>query len=442
MRLIEHDTPNTDSAGRRGMGVRRTMVFGAIVITLFFGGFGVWAAFAPLESAAIAQGVLSVSGKRKTVQHLEGGIVSEILVKEGDTVTAGQTLLVLDDTRAGASFSLLRGQYRSAAALKARLEAERDGLERVRYPEWLREAVVKDNVDDFLATQGRIFHARAKSLDNRTAIYNQRIAQLREEAIGLKEEIGAQDRQIGLLQDEIDGMRVLVKKGFEGKSRLLSLERRKAEVAGERARNRAQIARVEQKIGETRLTVVELWNTRLNEIVAELGDVETRMSDLRESMSAARNELSRTRVTAPVSGTVVNLRVFTRGGVVRQGQPLVDIVPTGEALVIVAQIAPTDIDSVYPDLVAQVRLTAFSQLTTPILSGTVLQVSADSLTDERTGIPYYEVRVALNPGQPELASLKLQPGMQAEVMIITGKRTALEYLLKPIVTSFGRALRE
>ena len=166
------------------------------------------------------------------------------------------------------------------------------------------------------------------------------------------------------------------------------------------------------------------------------------MSDLRESMSAARNELSRTRVTAPVSGTVVNLRVFTRGGVVRQGQPLVDIVPTGEALVIVAQIAPTDIDSVYPDLVAQVRLTAFSQLTTPILSGTVLQVSADSLTDERTGIPYYEVRVALNPGQPELASLKLQPGMQAEVMIITGKRTALEYLLKPIVTSFGRALRE
>ena len=434
--------PKARAAGPRGMGVGRIMLFGVVVIALFFGGFGVWAVYAPLESAAIAGGVLSVSGKRKTVQHLEGGIVAEILIEEGDVIAAGQPLILLDDTRARASLSLLEGQHRSASALKARLEAERDGLPRVRYPEWLRRAVEEDGEDDFIATQDRIFEARARSLGNRTAIYRQRIAQLQEEAIGLGEEVEAQDRHIDLLEEEIGGIEKLIEKGFEGKQRLLALERRKAEVEGRRAQNRARTARVEQRIGETRLTIAELGNARLTEVVAELREVETRRSDLRERMAAARNVFSRTRITAPVAGTVVNLRVFTRGGVIGAGDPLMDIVPAGDELVIEARIEPTDIDTVYPDLPAQVRLTAFSHLTTPILSGTVLQVSADRLADERTGRAFYEARVALDPGQPELADLKLQPGMPAEVMIITGKRTALDYLLKPILASLGRALRE
>ena len=443
MKLLEDKgRPEAAPARQRGMGIGRTMVFGIVVIALFFGAFGAWAVFAPLESAAIAPGVLGVSGKRKTVQHLEGGIVADILVEEGDRVAAGQTLIVLDDTRARSSFSLLQGQHRSAAALKARLEAERDGLPEVRYPDWLRKAVTEDDADDFLSTQDRIFQARARSLGNRTAIYEQRIAQLHEEATGLKEEIKAQDRQIGLLEEEIDSIRELVEKGFEGKQRLLSLARRKAEVEGRRAQNRARIARVEQRVGETRLTIVELGNVNLNEVVAELREVEARMSDLRESMSAARNVFARTRATAPVAGTVVDLRVFTRGGVVGEGDPLMDIVPADGDLVIEARIDPTDIDTVYTGLPAQVRLTAFSHLTTPMLTGTVLKVSADRLTDERTGVPYYEARVQLDPGQPELADLNLQPGMPAEVMIITGKRTALDYLLKPIVASFRRALRE
>ena len=442
MKLIEDRSGTAAHPGRRGMGIARTVVFGGIVVLLFFGAFGVWAAFAPLESAAIAPGVLSVSGKRKTVQHFEGGIISDILVEEGDTVTAGQTLLVLDDTRVGAAFSLLQGQYRSAAALKARLEAERDGLERVRYPLWLETAVEGGDTVDYLATQDRIFRARARSLDNRSAIYRQRIAQMREEAIGITEEIKAQDRHITLLDEEIESIRALVRKGFEGKSRMLALERRREEVAGKRALNRAKIARVEQRIGETRLTIIALENERQNEVVAELREVETRISDLRERMSAARDELLRTRVTAPVAGTVVNLRVFTRGGVVREGHRLMDIVPSGSNLVIEARVPPTEIDVVYANLPAQVRLTAFSHLTTPPLNGTVLRVSADRFTDERTGIAYYEAQIGLDPGQPELAGLRLQPGMPADVMIITGKRTALDYLLKPIVASFGRALRE
>ncbi len=427
---------------RRDMGVAPTMVFGMIVIVVFLGGFGAWAGFAPLESAAIAQGVVSVSGKRKTVQHLEGGIVAHILVREGDVVAAGEALVVLDDTQARASFSLLRAQHRSAAALKARLEAERDGLAEIRRSGSLREAVAEDAGDDVLATQERIFRARARSLENRTAIHRRQIEQLRAEAAGLVEEIETQDRQLALLEEEISALRGLVAKGVEGKPRLLALQRTKAEVAGARARNRSQVARVGQRVEETHLTIEELGNERLSGVVAELREVETRMSDLRERLASARNVLSRTRVLAPVAGTVVNLRVFTRGGVVGPGEPLTDLVPAGDRLVVEARVEPTDIDSVHPGLTAQVRLTAFSQLKTPPLSGKVTRVSADRLVDTMTGAAYYEARIVLDADQPELAGLRLQPGMPAEVMIVTGERTALEYLLEPIVTSLGRALRE
>ena len=181
---------------------------------------------------------------------------------------------------------------------------------------------------------------------------------------------------------------------------------------------------------------------RLNDVVAELREVEARLSDLRERISAARNVFSRTRVAAPVSGTVVDLRVFTHGGVVGPGEPLMDIVPAGDRLVIETRIDPQDIDVVHPELPAKVRLTSFSQLTTPLLAATVLRVSADRLVDRRSGAPYYEARVALDPGQPELEDLELQPGMPAEVMIVTGARTPVDYLLEPIVSTFGRALRE
>ena len=431
--------PRVPASGPQGMGVGPTIAFGVVVVALFFGGFGVWAAFAPLESAAIASGTLSVNSKRKTVQHLEGGIVADILVEEGDVVAAGQPLVVLDDMQARTSFSLIEAQYHSTAALEARLRAERDGLGAIRWPERLRRVVGEDDV---LATQERIFEARARSLDNRTAIYTRQIAQMHEEVVGLAEEIKAQDQQLALLEEELEGLRGLVEKGYESKPRLLALKRRRAEVAGGRARNRARIARVEQSIGETHLKITELGNARLNEVVEDLRETEARMSDLREYLSAARHVLSRTHVTAPVSGTIVDLRVFTRGGVVGPGEPLMDIVPAGDDLVIEAKVEPRDIDVVYPGLPAQVRLTAFSQLTTPLLEATVLQVSADSLIDERTGAPFYAARVALDPQQPELDRLPLQPGMPAEVMIITGKRTPLDYLLKPIVTSFGRALRE
>lgn len=403
----------------RPMGVARSMAFAGVVVTLFCGGFAAWAALAPLQSAAIAPGVLGVSGERKTVQHLEGGIVAEIEVAEGDAVTTGQTLLVLDDTQPRATLAQLEGQQRSAAALEARLIAERDGLNAIAWPERLRTA----GADAVRATQERIFIARKASFDSEAAILKQRIAQLREQTVGYEGQIAAQDRHVALLAEEIRDVRSLVDMGHVPKPRLRALERQETEVAGDRARNRAQVARIEEAAGEARLQIVRLGNARRTEVTGELREVEARLADLNERLTAARDVLARTRIVAPA-------------------QRLMDIVPTGDRLVVEARVAPTDIDSVAVGLPAQVRLTAFSQLTTPALDGHLIRISADAFTDERTGASWYEARVGLDPDQPELEGLELVPGMPAEVMIVTGSSTPLEYLLKPILASFGRALRE
>ena len=434
-------------AERRRLGVGPTMAFGIAAAALFFGGFAGWAAVAPLESAAIAPGEIGVSGERRTVQHLEGGIVAELRVAEGDAVRAGETVLVLDDTRARAALALVEGRRRSAAALRARLAAERDGLPAIRWPGWLRRAADgggggTGDEEEVLAAQERIFAARRASFETEAAIVEGQAAQLRQIAAGLAGQIAAQDRQLTLLAAEIRDVRALVAQGFARRPRLLALERRQAEVEGERARNRAETARIETRIGEARLELLRLGNARRTEVTAALREVEAQLAELRERLAVARDALARTRVAAPVAGTVVGLAVFTQGGVVAPGQRLMDIVPKEDSLVIEARVAPTDIDSVAAGLPARVHLTSFSLLSTPPLDGRVQRVSADSFTDERTGAAWYEARVVLDPDQPALAGLRLMPGMPAEVMIVTGANTPLEYLLKPILVSLRRALRE
>ena len=432
------------SAVTPGMAVGPSMTAGLVVVALFVGGFGLWALLARLDSAVIASGVLGVSGERKTVQHLEGGIVADILVAEGDVVAAGQPLIVLDDTQPRATLDLLEGQYRSEAARNARLAAERDGLPAIRWPAALSAAAVVDAATaEVLATQERIFRTRAISLANQAAIHQRRIEQLREQRSGLLGEIEAQNRQLALLDEGLFEVRRTVLLGLESKhQRLLDLERQRTGTAGMRARNEAQIGGIDEAIGERELLIVELGNERLTEVAAELRDVETRLSDLRERVEAARDVVARTRITAPVGGTVMGLRVFTRGGVIDQGEPLMEIVPTEDWLVIEARVATTDIDSVALGLPAQVLLTAFSQLGAPRLTGEVVRVSADRFDDPRTGQAWYEARIALDPVQPALSDLELVAGMPAEVMIVTGARTPLDYVLTPIVESLGRALRE
>ena len=428
-------------ADSRRMGVGWPLALGAAVIVIFVGGFAAWAVLAPLASAVVATGVIEVVGERKTVQHLEGGLVADILVQEGDSVVAGQPLVVLDSTRSGAIRSLLENQYQSATALSKRLEAERDGLPEIAFPAWLREAVGV-GTDDVLATQERIFLARAQSLQTRVAIHERRVAQLREEASGFREHIAAQDRELELLGDEIGDVRTLVEKGYEPQTRLRALQRREAGISGSRARNRAAIARIEEQVAATNLAMEELHQSRQREAVEELREVEAQVSALRERLSTARDVDARTQVRAPVSGTVVGLRVFTRGGVVGPGEALMDIVPNDAGLIIATRVDPLDIDSVSPGLPAEVRLVAFSRLTTVPLTGEVIGVSADRLVEPRTGAAYYEARVTLEAEAGVPATGKLLPGMPVEVLIVTGTRTPLSYLVRPITDRFRRALRE
>ncbi len=434
-------TLGSEPAGALNIGL--PVGIGLATIAVFFGAIGGWAALAPLESAAIAPGVVSVDTNRKTVQHLEGGIVGEIRIRDGDRVGAGQVLLRLDDTQPRATLDLLRGRQVAASALEARLIAERDGLEKITFPDWLVKERENPKSREIIDGQVNIFESRRKAVVGKTSILKQGIAQYSEEIIGLRGQIKSEDRQLELITDELKGLRYLFEKGFAKKPRILALEREAARIKGSRSQNIARIARAEQSIAETRLRINELRTEMINEAVAQLRDVQSELFDLAERVKAAEDVFRRTEIRAPLDGTVVDLQVHTLGGVIAPGERLLDIVPSGDRLVIEARVDPADIDVVHPGLRAEVRLTAFNRRSLVPIEGTVTSVSADSLVDERSGTSYYLARVELAEDFAQaLGDVSLYPGMPVEVMIVTGARTALDYFMRPISRSLNRAFRE
>jgi HlyD family type I secretion membrane fusion protein len=423
--------------------IRTPVYLGLLIIVVFFGLFGGWAALAPLNSAALAKGVVSVESKRKTVQHLEGGIIDKILVKAGDKVKAGQILIRLDDTMAKAKLDLLQGRMNSALALEARLKTEREGKTKIDFPDSLIANKDDPRIAEVITGQKNIFDARRESMSGKKSILKLRIAQIAEEISGLKGQIRANDTQIRLIKSEIADVSGLVKKGLAPKPRLLRLERRLAEIRGGRSKYLADIARSKQTIAETTLQISELRTKMINEVTKQLQDVRNKQLDLLEKIRAAKDVLRRIDIRAPRNGTVVNLQVHTSGGVIGPGEPLLDIVPMDDQLIIEARINPKDIDVVHPGLEAQVRLTAFSRRRFPPLEGRVMTVSADTLTDKRTGISYYLARIKLAGNAARILGItNILPGMQAEVMIITGTQTLLKYLFRPVDSTINRALRE
>ncbi|MDF2368165.1 HlyD family type I secretion periplasmic adaptor subunit [Sneathiella sp.] len=425
------------------MNVRGPVLFGLVIIFLFFGAFIGWAAFAPLGSAAIAQGVVSVEGNRKSIQHLEGGIVSEIKIKDGDFVNKGDVLIVLDEVQSKASVEIIRSRRAIALAQKARLIAERDGLDEIPFPEWLLERKDEPNVKEAMEGQQNIFDSRRTSRDGQITILKQKAAQLEEEIKGLEGQVTSSDRQIALISEEIKDVESLVKKSLAKRPRLRALQRNLAELSGNRSQNTSRIAQTRQAIGEVELQINELSNALIDEVVAELRDVQAQIFDLEEQTRASEDVFDRTEIRAPTDGYVVNLQVHTTGGVVKPGDTVLDIVPDNVQLIVEAQVNTKDIDSVYIDAPAQIRFPAFSQRFSLPAEGKVLSVSADSLEDDRTGNYYYLARVQIeNLENAEIKVTQLRPGMQADVMILTGERTALDYFVNPIILSFNRALRE
>jgi len=436
---MDTTSPLTSTLPVSDRGVRR---FGYAVLFLGLGGFATWSALAPLESAALAPGVVSVEGYRKTVQHLEGGIVRAVHVRDGDRVASGQVLVELDDTRARADLEVVRAQYLALRAQEARLLAERDGLPEPAFPPEL----LTDPDPDLAAArsgQQRLFQERRRSLQGEQAILAQRIEQLTEQIRGLEAVQAAKQAVIESYKSEIKDLRGLFERGMGDKVRLRELERAVATLEAERAEGLAETAAARAQVSETRLRVHQLEQRWRTELIAELRETQDRLAGLRERMRALEDTLARTRISAPTAGTVVGLALHTLGGVLPAGGRVLDLVPAEAALLVEAQLAPRDVARVQPGQSAQVRFTAFQHRTTPVLQGTVQTVSADSLLDSATRQSYYLVRVQVTSDVARaLEGKALQPGMPAEVMVRTGAGTPGEYLVKPLLDGFARAFRE
>jgi HlyD family secretion protein len=441
--IIEHAPPTPFSH------VRRLVLTGAIVVAVFLGGFGTWAVLAPLHSAAIAPGVIQVETYRKTVQHLEGGIIVRILVRDGDEVKAGQPLVRLDDTKAKTTFAAVRAQLFDAYARHARLIAERDGADAIQYPEALEAAASDRAVAQIIAGQQTIFATRRTLLASRIAAIDERIRQSTEEIHGLEAQDEAARKRLALSGEELNDIRMLLAKGLERKSRLLQLESEQAEISGNRGRLAAEIARAQQVIAESQVNIATLKNDSANEVAQQLRDTEEKVSQLEEQRQAAADVLARVEVRSPEEGVVTDLRVHTPGGVVKPGDPLLDLVPKGTRMVVNARVRPEDMDLVRVGLPALVRLLPYKQRRTPPVAGTVVYVSADRLIDERPqglaapGQPYFLAKVEISEeGLKKLPDVQLIPGMPTEVMIETGETTVAAYALSPVLDSFDRAFRE
>lgn len=422
---------------------RQPVRIGLWLLILFFGVGGLWAMFAPISSAAVARGQVMVESNRKTVQHLEGGIIEEILVKEGQMVVKDQPLVRLRATTAEARKDLITNQYVAAKALETRLLAERDGLDSLSFPESVLAQKDDPKVQETLTSQERLFITRKQALEGELGVIEQRIRQLNDQIGGLRAQQASVREQMRLIKEEADVVEKLLLSGNAQRPRFLALKRREAELQGASGQFAAEIARIQQAVGEAELAKMNARNEFLNGVVKELRDVQVQISDLEQNLKASTDVFERTVIAAPLEGTVVGLKFHTLGGVIAPGAPIMDIVPKDDRLVVEAQILPQDIDEVHEGLIARVRLTPYKSRRIPPLEGNVTQVSADSFTDQKTGMSYYTARVEIDPEfMKHLRNVELQPGMPADVLIVTGERTFLSYLLSPLSDSMYRAFRE
>lgn len=420
-----------------------SIVLGVVAILVAFGGFGTWAAIAPLSSAAIALGVVTVDSNHKKVQHLEGGIIKALLVRDGDTVAAGDVLIQLDETRPRASLAILQIKYDAARAIEARLLAEQDAAPQIEFASDLLKRRGEENVAEILSGQEALFEARRNALDGERTILESRIAQIKNDIVGIRAQQKAKEDQIELVEDEARSLRKLLKKGYVGKPRYLALEREIARLEGERGEHISEIAHANTKIGETKLQIIQLRRELQEKVAEELRSNRAEILDLEERIGAAQHVLDHIEIRAPVSGSVVGMAVHTIGGVIKAGETVLDIVPADDRLIIEARVQPQDIDNVQVGQQANIRFTAFKRRNTPSLIGHVSYVSADRIVDSRSGEVYYMAWLGVSDSEmARLGDKRLQPGMPAEVMIKTGEGTAIEYLAQPFLDSMERAWRE
>jgi membrane fusion protein, type I secretion system len=425
--------------------MRSAAIAGWVIILLFFGGFGAWAVTAPLHGAVVANGFVRVEGNRKSIQHLDGGIVKTLNIKEGDRVNAGDVLIVLDDTQASAEYKVLAQQLLVLRATEERLKAELAGASGMTMPEDLKAASDEHpDVAGIWAGQVHQFESRLASLAGARNVIKEKIAQLEAQIVGSAAQERAYRDQSDSVRKEKESLTSLVERGLVAKPRYLQLERSEAGLEGQAAETAANIAKARQGIAEQMQQTAQLDNDRMTEVTKDLRDTQAKMLEVIPKLSNAKAVLSRMDIRSPYSGEVVGLTVFSVGGVVMRGEKLMDVVPDRDALIVEAQVAVDEIANVHPGMGADVHLIAYKQRITPVVRGKVIQVSADRLTEKnKTENVYYSALVRLDQNDlDELPHVRLYPGMPTTVMIQTVERTALDYLVGPLVMSFNRAFRQ
>lgn len=435
--------PPRDELGAPEQQARSAILFGAWMVLLVFGVFGLWSVLAPLDSAAIAPGHVVVDSNRKTISHYEGGIVEAIMVTDGQVVDAGDPMIRLREIQARAQVDLLRTQFLNHLAIEARLLAERDGRETLEFPAELAEYGEAEAVAAIRVSQSSIFASRTGTVRGKIEVLQTRIAQHQQEIRGLEMQEQAMTDQIAFLEEEIVVVDKLLKAGNASRPRLLSLKREAAELVGRRGEYMAMKAKAQESIAETEISILNTRSEYMNQVLEELKETQQFLAETREKMTASSDVLTRVVIRAPERGIVNDLVAHTVGGVIKPGEKILNLIPIDDKLIIEARVAPQDIDVVRHGLPARVRLTAFKMREVPVLNGTVIHVSADQLVDERSGEGYFLSRIEIDAEElHRLENVELYPGMPAEALILTGSRSFMAYLMEPITNSFHLSFRQ
>jgi membrane fusion protein, epimerase transport system len=420
---------------------------GLVAVLLLFGGLGVWSVLAPLDSAAIGSGLVIVENYRKPIAHLEGGIVREVNVKEGQHVHKGEVLLTLEDIQPRSQLDQVQGQWLLSLAHEARLTAQRDGKSRITYPTALTARKNDSRAAEVMRLQDQTFQVRKRALDGEIMLYRRQMEQLKQKLIGLNEQKSMREKLVRSFEKERGDLQILASQGYAEMQRVREMERNLAQNEGQRASLESDMSSVELEIGSAELKILRIEQEFQREVAKELAEVQAELFSLNERNRALSDTVKRTTVVAPDDGMVLELAVHTPGEVIRPGQHVLNIVPANEQLMVEVRLLPQDIDQIIVGQTAEVRFSAFRQREMPKIEGKLVMVSADRLIDETSQDrhPYYLARVMVTPkGIRDLANLKLElvPGMPADVFIKTGSRTFWRYMTAPFSDLLVRSMRE
>ena len=417
---------------------------GFLVIAVLFVFFIIWGGLAPIDSAVVAPGSVSLQSNRKTVQHLEGGIISEILVKEGEFVEKNQPLIYLNASSASAQQSVLMGQLITELASESRLVAARDGTESIALPVELANYPDQAKVAELIDGQKRLFESKKSAKNGKIDILEERIGQYHEQITGLEIQGREVKKQLLITSEQIKTAQELFNRGYGQKSRMLEFQNSEAELQRKKAEYESQIATTNGSISETKLQVLNEENDYIKEVIDELKDVQQKISGFRDQLQAYNDVLARTVIYAPIAGKVTGLKQHTIGGVIMAGAPLMEIIPKDDSLEVEVYVQTQDIDVVHEGLPAKIMLTAYRSRVAPKVDGKVTYVSADKFTEDKTGKEYYMAHVKIDAESLKTLGdgMTLYPGMPAEIFITTGETTLLKYLARPLMDSVRKSVRE